>query len=185
MYLVFREKVQEKDEEGDMRKPARSKGEMLKQKEFALTSSGLPHLVCPACGATARLESGQFCPICGKLMSEDYQPLDTIRSAYGFQQKELPIKPVEMETENLFEQEKNSISQTAWACTVYSMVPYLGILFVPFAFITGGAGYLAAQRKPHIGGGRMALISAGLSFVILAVQVFLWWLLYIIPEIGL
>jgi hypothetical protein len=84
----------------------------------------------------------------------------------------------------LFEKNENSVSETAWACVVYSFVPYLGILFVPFAFLVGSFGVLVSYRKPYLGGRRLSLVSIGLSFVVLVVQIFLWWLLYFIPEIG-
>lgn len=119
-------------------------------------------------------------------MSEDYQPLDSIRSSHGLQRKYLATsKPQKTEIADLFQQNKNSVAETAWACVVYSMVPYLGILFIPFAFLTGGAGYLVAWRRPHLGGRKMAVASIALSILVLAVQIFLWWLLYIIPEIGI
>ena len=41
-------------------------------------------LVCTACGAEARRGNAKFCLICGKLLKEDYQPLDTLRSSYRF-----------------------------------------------------------------------------------------------------
>lgn len=88
------------------------------------------------------------------------------------------------EIKDLFEQNKNSVSQTAWACLVYSFVPYLGILFIPFTFFIGGFGYITALREPQLGGRKLALVSIAVSFVVLAVQIFLWWLLYIIPELG-
>lgn len=72
----------------------------------------------------------------------------------------------------------------AWACLVYSFVPYLGILFVPFALFVGGFGYFRAYRQPQLGGRKLALVCIGLSFVILAVQIFLWWLLFVIPDLG-
>ncbi len=117
-------------------------------------------------------------------MSEGYQPLDSIRSSYGMQRKPLVASDPPPPTFNLFRVERNAISDTAWACVVYSMVPYIGIVFIPLAFLTGGIGYLAAQRRPQIGGGRLAVASVGLSFAVLVVQIFLWWLLYIIPEIA-
>lgn len=117
-------------------------------------------------------------------MGEDYQPLDAIRSSYGMQRKALTIVERRSEgTFNLFAVERNAVSDTAWACVVYSTVPYLGILFVPLAFLTGGIGYIVSQKRPHLGGRRMALVCVGLSFGILLVQIFLWWLLYIIPEL--
>lgn len=69
-----------------------------------------------------------------------------------------------------------------WASLVYSLVPYLGILFVPVAmgaviwgvFGSGGAG---AKRVHH-------LLAVSFGLAVLAFQVFLWWLLYYIPEIS-
>ena len=118
-------------------------------------------------------------------MREGYQPLDTLRASYRMQGKTIEFERAEIEGEkDLFEQNKNTVSQTAWACLVYSFVPYLGILFVPFTFLIGGFGYLTALRQPQLGGRRLALISISISFVVLAVQIFLWWLLYIVPELG-
>jgi hypothetical protein len=67
---------------------------------------------------------------------------------------------------------------------VYSMVPYLGILFIPFAFAISGAGYIVSYRRPQLGGRKLAMVCIGLTFLVLGVQIFLWWLLYIIPELG-
>ena len=142
-------------------------------------------MICTACGTEARRGNAKFCPVCGKLMREGYQPLDTLRASYRMQGKSFEFKTAEIEeVKDLFEQNKNSISQTAWACLVYSFVPYLGILFIPFTFLFGGFGYITALRHPQGGGRRLALISIAVSFVVLAVQIFLWWLLYIIPELG-
>src|SRR5437763_13847895 len=85
---------------------------------------------------------------------------------------------------NLFEnhRERNYASDTAWACIVYSIVPYLGIIFVPFAMLTSAIGYYASVRYPYQGGRRLAVIYISLSFVILAIQLVLWSLFYFIPE---
>ena len=143
------------------------------------------NLICPACGAESRRENARFCLICGKLLREDYEPLDRLRASYRMQGKTFDLQHKKKEeTINLFEENKNSVSQTAWACLVYSLVPYLGILFVPLAFLVGGFGIVVASRQPHLGGRKLATVSFALSFVVLAVQIFLWWLLYIIPELG-
>lgn len=140
---------------------------------------------CPACGSGRLRASAKYCLDCGKLLMEDYQPLDSIRASYGLQGKRFVFNSLAAgDGGRLFEENKNSISQTAWACTVYSMVPYLGILFVPFALVIAGVGYAAGRRAPEMGGRRLALISAGVSFLVLAVQILLWWLLYIIPELD-
>ena len=144
-----------------------------------------PFFVCSACGAEARRGNAKFCLICGKLLRESYQPLDTLRASYRLQGKSFAFQTAEIEeVTDLFEQDKNSISQTAWACFVYSLVPYLGILFIPFTFLFGGFGYITALRKPQLGGKKLALISIAFSFVVLAIQIFLWWLLYLVPELG-
>ena len=144
--------------------------------------SAIRNLACAACGAEARRETASFCLVCGKSLDEDYEPLDSLRASYRLQGKSVSIENTE--DTNLFERNKNSISQTAWACLVYSFVPYLGILFVPFTVGIGSFAYLTAIRQPDLGGRKMALMSISISFIVLAVQIFLWWLLYIIPELG-
>ena len=72
----------------------------------------------------------------------------------------------------------------ASAFVVYSLVPYLGILFCPGALLMGGIGVFISHRKPYLGGGRTSVYSIALSLIILAVQILLWWLLYLIPELG-
>lgn len=142
-------------------------------------------LICSACGSEARRENARFCLVCGKFLPEDYQPLDSLRASYRLQGRAfLPETAEEKQVTNLFEKNENSVSQTAWACVVYSFVPYLGILFVPFAFLVGGFGVFVSYRKPYLGGRKLSLTCVGLSFIVLAAQIFLWWLLYLIPEIG-
>jgi len=141
--------------------------------------------VCAACGTVARRENAKFCLTCGKLLREDYQPLDNLRASYRSQGKPfLSESSTASEVTNLFERNKNSVSQTAWACLVYSFVPYLGILFVPLAFLVGAFGVIVSYNKPNPGGRKLAVVSVVLSIVVLGVQTFLWWLLYIIPELG-
>lgn len=142
--------------------------------------------MCSACGAEAQRLGAKFCLVCGKNLREDYQPLDSLRASYRMQGKTFaPVETAPREDlQKLFETNENSASETAWACLVYSLVPYLGILFVPLTFIVGGFGVFVSYRKPYLGGRRLSLASIGLSFVVLMVQIFLWWLLYIIPELG-
>ena len=142
-------------------------------------------MICSACGTEARRDTAKFCLICGKLVCEDYEPLDNLRSSYRLQGQSFLVENARREeVADLFEQNENAVSQMAWACFVYSLVPYLGILFIPLTFLVGGFGYFASLRQPHLGGRKLALISFGLSFVVLAIQIFLWWLLYIIPDLG-
>lgn len=139
---------------------------------------------CSACGSEIARDSARFCNVCGKLLFEEYQPLDNLRASYNLQGKSFEFQQKLPEETLLFEQNKNQMSETAWACLVYSMVPYLGILFVPFTFLIGGFGYANAIRQPQIGGKKLAITSIYLSFAVLAIQLFLWWLLYFIPQIG-
>lgn len=141
---------------------------------------------CSACGAEARRDDAKYCLVCGKFLREDYEPLDALRSAHRLQGQSFLIEntPSREEITDLFEQNENAVSQIAWACFVYSLVPYIGIVFVPFTFLVGGFGYAVSLRQPHLGGRKLALVSFGLSFFVLVIQIFLWWLLYIIPELG-
>ena len=100
---------------------------------------------CAACGSATQRDAAKYCLVCGKFLNEGFQPLDTLRASYCLQGKSFDLKE-EVVVTDLFEQNKNQISQTAWACLVYSMVPYLGILFIPFTFFIGGFGYIAALQ---------------------------------------
>ena len=152
---------------------------MLAERTQARKDAGKETL-CTGCG-TENLAGMAECQVCGKHIAEGFRPLDTIRSSYKLQGRPLNGPA----TESLFPSDRSPISETAWACTVYSMVPYLGILFIPIAIAVGGFGYVASRRTPDGSGGRMALISVGVSVVLLGIQIVFWWLLYLIPEIGI
>lgn len=141
--------------------------------------------ICSACGAEARRINAKYCLVCAKLLKEDYQPLDTYRSSHRLQGQSFLVENAESkEITDLFAREENTVSLTAWACFVYSMVPYLGILFIPFTFIIGSFGMAVSYRQPHLGGRKLALTSMAMSLPILIVQIIFWWLLYIIPELS-
>lgn len=142
-------------------------------------------VTCSACGTQASREVARFCRVCGKILGDDYEPLDSLRASYRLQGKtfQFETKPVR-EKLNLFEENKNLASSMAWAFVVYSLVPYLGILFCPGAILMGGIGIYISYRKPYLGGGRTAAYGIVLGFVVFAIQIFLWWLLYLIPELG-
>ncbi len=150
-----------------------------RSREFVTSQS------CAACGTIAVREGAHYCLVCGKILSEDYQPLDTLRSAHRLQGKTFLVENAETEEiTDLFARNENTVAHTAWACLVYSMVPYLGILFIPFTLVFGGYGIAVSHRYPELGGRDLALISVGTSFIVLTVQLFLWWLLYLIPELN-
>ncbi len=177
---MFRARRRAKAEEGKSKK-AKVKSDTEKISRHSPIATG--SLLCSACGTEAEREFAKFCRVCGKLLLEDYQPLDTLRASYRLQGKKFQFE-AEEEIPDLFKENKNSASSTAAAFVVYSLVPYLGILFCPGAFVMGGIGIFTAYRKPYLGGGRTSVYSIILSIIIFAVQVFLWWLLYIIPELG-
>jgi hypothetical protein len=156
------------------------------REELSIINYQLPiKKYCSACGAESEREGAKFCPVCGKLLVEDYQPLDSLRASYRLQGKFFLVENAKKEEiSNLFPKNENAISETAWACVVYSFVPYLGILFVPLAFAVGFIGVAVSFQKPNLGGRKLALTSVAVSFIVLAIQVLLWWLLYIIPEVG-
>jgi hypothetical protein len=114
----------------------RSEEELIRTKEN----------LCPACGSGSG--NTVLCPVCGKLISEGFQPLDAIRSSYNMQRKRLTAdEPV---TPDPFQPNRTIARDTAWACNVYSMVPYIGIVFLPFAFDFGSFGYVDAHRKNEV-----------------------------------
>ena len=76
----------------------------------------------------------------------------------------------------LFEEEKPFASSAVWACVVYSLVPFVGVVFVPFVFIFGVVGLVRGEST-------FRAMAAGLG--ILIVQLVLWWLLYAVPKWGL
>lgn len=90
-----------------------------------------------------------------------------------------------MTSPNLFETEEPLSYSAVWACNVYALVPYLGILFLPIAFGLGWFNLVRARRDRQPKEIRVAIKALVASFFLLAGQLSLWALLYIIPEIGI
>lgn len=154
---------------------------MKSEEQIRNPKSAIPNQ-CVACGAETERDSAKYCRVCGKFLPEDYQPLDTLRAANRLHGKVIVFEKNESKrTENLFEINENMRSETARASLVYSLVPYVGIIFIPITFLLASSALVAS---PKYGGKKIALTSIGLSFVVLAIQIFLWWLLYIIPTLG-
>ena len=101
------------------------------------------------------------------------------------QRKQLNVFSSPADAISLFDDGSPLVSSSAWACTVYSMVPYLGILFIAPALLLSGLAFLRAQQNEERSEVRNAMIAATVSVLLLAVQLVLWWLLYLIPEIGI
>jgi hypothetical protein len=76
------------------------------------------------------------------------------------------------------------VAGTARAFATYSLVPYLGIVFCPGAVVLGTLGVVRSHRSqlPVADSGRgSCYLSLTIGFVVLAVQIMLWWLLYQVP----
>ena len=147
--------------------------------------------ICAACGTEAGRDAAKFCAICGKILNHDYAPLDALWASYNLQRRktakeETPQKvqqPQKTEITDLFAKPPNGAAATAMAFVVYSLVPYLGILFCPGALLMGGIGLAISYQKPNLGGRQTATYSICLGAIVSAIQVVLWWLLYLIPEL--
>ena len=151
---------------------------------------------CPACGARARRGAARFCATCGRGLDDGgYVPADSLRASYRFGRGHGARRVAVVEKGRggrAGEGRRASIAasstlddgaaRTALAFATYALVPYLGILFCPGAVVLGGVAYVRARRAPQAGGRRAALFNVGLGLVLLAAQLFLWWLLYKVPE---
>jgi hypothetical protein len=163
---------------------------------------------CPACGESVRRAEARFCATCGRALAGadgSYLPSDSLRASYHLQGRRgaatlasrlRATEQVKRETKmtvgdagaragargDLFEHNRNGASTTALAFVAYSLVPYLGILFCPGALILGGVGLLRAHRSPHVGGRRASVMSIVYGIIITGAQIFLWWILYKVPE---
>ena len=74
------------------------------------------------------------------------------------------------------------LAATARAFATYSLVPYLGILFCPGAVLVGTLGVFRSYSSPHATSTRTACyVSTAVGFVVLLVQLLLWWILYKVP----
>jgi uncharacterized membrane protein len=71
---------------------------------------------------------------------------------------------------------KSGLSGTARAFATYSLVPYLGIVFCPGAVVLGTIGIVSGDSSRNV-----CYASAIVGFVVLAIQLFLWWVLYQVP----
>jgi hypothetical protein len=144
---------------------------------------------CPACGTFARRSSARFCATCGRSLEGGYFPADKLRASYHWRyqapaseslaQHQRAAAPMlkKFPAEN-----RNGASTTALAFVTYALVPYLGILFCPGALLMGSIGLVRSIRAPHAGGRRASYMGIILGLVLLCLQLFLWWLLYKVPQ---
>jgi hypothetical protein len=74
---------------------------------------------------------------------------------------------------------------TARAFAIYSLVPYLGIVFCPGAVLFGTVGVIRSYRSQQLtkeSGRRVCYASTIVGLVVLAIQLMLWWILYQAPS---
>jgi hypothetical protein len=96
----------------------------------------------------------------------------------------LSIKNAPRESEVLFDMRENTAAELSWACAVYAMIPYLGIVFTPFSVIFGSVGLYKGFYETNRSGCRRSLLSIILSVILFFIHIFLWWLLYAVPKLG-
>jgi hypothetical protein len=147
---------------------------------------------CPACGAEARRVDARYCSACGCSLDESYLPTDALRASYNLEQRhrtvsrnvsKANVKPLKSSMSSIFPaRNNNGASTTALAFVTYSLVPYLGILFCPGAVVMGSVGLFNSYRAPERGGRRASYMGVTFGVLIFCAQIFLWWILYKIPE---
>ena len=76
----------------------------------------------------------------------------------------------------------NDPSATARAFVIYSLVPYLGILFCPGALMMSSVGLVKSYRDRQYVARSAAYVTLILGTLILIGQLLLWWVLYKVPE---
>ncbi|MCA1556545.1 MAG: hypothetical protein LC747_07620 [Acidobacteria bacterium] len=74
----------------------------------------------------------------------------------------------------MFAPEGNTAAAIALVMVFSGLVPFIGILFCPFAILVGGFGLLEARLVPGTGGTRLAVCCIVFGFLIAGAQVLLW-----------
>lgn len=74
----------------------------------------------------------------------------------------------------IFAEEGNSSAAIALVLVFSALVPFMGLLFCPFAVMMGCYGLLEARFVPHTGGSRLAICCIVFGVLIAGAQVLLW-----------
>lgn len=164
-------------------------GQQREQPEFQTADWTRRRRACAACGTHARRDEARFCATCGHELEGGYFPADTLRASYHRQHQAQALmsragqaQAMSSTIKKFPAQNLNGASTTALAFVTYALVPYLGILFCPGAVLMGGIGLVRFRLAPQQGGRRASYTGIILGLVILCVQIFLWWLLYKVPQ---
>ena len=70
---------------------------------------------------------------------------------------------------------------TARAFAIYSLVPYLGIVFCPGAVVIGGLSLVQSFRNAELDRRTSSYLCIATGSIVLVVQLLLWWILYKVP----
>jgi len=142
---------------------------------------------CPACGAAARRASARFCATCGRgLRERAYAPADSLLASYHQQRNRPPMlfesTPASVSApgaarRRVFDNEGNTSAGIALVLVFSALVPFVGILFCPFAVFAGGFGLFEAWFEPRVGGTRLAASCIGFGLLIGGAQVLLFQLI--------
>lgn len=79
---------------------------------------------------------------------------------------------------------QNNLTAGAFAFVTFSVVPFLGVLFCPFALLLGICSWLQLARHPHPIRTVRPAIAVSLAVVISGVQLSLWWMLVNVGTLG-
>lgn len=151
-------------------------------------------LNCPACGAAARRAEAHFCATCGRgLRERAYAPADSLFASYHQQRNRPPMLfestaaiggvPVQRAARlRMFDNEGNTAAAIALVLVFSALVPFVGILFCPFAVFAGGFGLFEAWFEPRVGGGRLAASCIGFGLLIGGAQVLLLQLMLVVYD---
>jgi len=74
----------------------------------------------------------------------------------------------------MFAHEGNTAAAIALIMVFSALMPFIGILFCPFAVLVGGFGLLEARFVPGTGGSRLAVCCIVFGFLIAGAQILLW-----------
>jgi hypothetical protein len=139
--------------------------------------------VCAKCGRGGHRAKARFCSGCGTKLEEGYAPAEGLKESYSSLAYRKPRKGRDgTHHRSSIRETRPTNPESALAFVTYALVPYLGILFCPGAVLAGGLGLyrsVGPGREIRRRGALMAILLGLLTFVI---QLFLWWLLYKIPE---
>src|SRR3954462_7515599 len=149
-----------------------------------------PQRICAQCGVEARRVAARFCSACGRSLDESYLPADALRASYNPHHRRpvsrgagKSVKPVKNSlSSSLYPKNRTGASTTAMAFVTYALVPYLGILFCPGAVLMGGIGLFNFYSALARGGRRTSYLGITFGLLIFCAQLFLWWILYKIPQ---